>query len=177
MFRASRTGWIVAAALALAIAAPPAPAQPASPVTMHPGLTVNFSVYGGLNSNGELIGDYDFINQITEISGGGYRYDYWFTGPAVNSGSQTVSPEDKKSGTILREFWPSGDMTAKGYISCLGVSDATYADLKAGKETPFTFDGPDSPQTLKKIGEEDLTTLVNEHQTTLHTIKAQGKTG
>jgi outer membrane protein OmpA-like peptidoglycan-associated protein len=146
-------------------------------ITLHPGLTVNFSIYGGYSSTGALLGDYDFINQVTGVTNGGYRYDYWFTGPAANSGSQTVSAEDKKTGTTLREFWPSGNMSAKGYVSYLAISDATFADLKAGKETTLHFDATEDPRTVKKIGEEDLTTLVNERPTVVHTIKIQGAAG
>jgi len=145
-------------------------------ITMRPGLTVNFSIYGAYSSNGTFLGDYDFVNRITEVSDG-YRFDFWFTGGTRDSGSQTVTAEDKKRGTTIREFWPSGDMTAKGYVSYLAISDATFADLKAGKETPLVFDGPENPQSIKKVGEEDLSTLVNERVTKLHTIKAKGAAG
>jgi outer membrane protein OmpA-like peptidoglycan-associated protein len=146
-------------------------------ITLHPRLTVNFSIYGGYSSAGQLLGDYDFINQVTAVSGGGYTYNFWFTGPAPTSGYQIVSPDNKKRGATLREFWPSGNMSTKNYVSYLAISDAAYADLKAGRETPLVFNGPESPVTLIPVGEEDLTTMVNEHQTTLHTIKTRGSAG
>src|SRR5208282_3770790 len=108
----------VVAALAVTGIALDAYAQDAA-ITLHPGFTVNFSIYGGYSSSGQLLGDYDFVNKVTDVSNGGYRYDYWFTGPAANSGSQTVSPEDKKAGVTLRKYWGSGDQTAKGYVSYL----------------------------------------------------------
>jgi flagellar motor protein MotB len=164
-------------AIALAVVPFCAQAQSgSSTITLHPGLTVNFSVYGGIDSTGRVIGDYNFVNQVTSVNGG-YSYNFWFTDAAANSGSQSVSAADRKTGTTLREFWPSGDMSAPGYISCLAVSDKTFADLKVGKSTPFAFDGPDSPVAITKVGEQDLRTLVNEQVVTLHTIKVTGSKG
>ena len=147
------------------------------PLTVHPGLTVDFSIYGGLSSTGQVLGDYEFVNTVTAVSGEGYRYDYQFTGPGRNSGSQTVSAADRKSGLMIREFWPSGDMTANGYVSYLTISDATFADIKAGKETALHLDAGEDMRAIKKIGMEDLTTLVNERPTVIHTIKVKGTAG
>jgi outer membrane protein OmpA-like peptidoglycan-associated protein len=144
---------------------------------LHPGLTVNFSVYGGYSSNGQLLGDYDCVNRVTSNTDGGYSYDYWFTGPSPNSGHQDVSAADKLDGTTIREFYGNGNVSAKGYVALLALSDHSFAALKAGKETPFVFDGPDNPRSIKKIGEEDLTTLVNEKPTVIHTIKVRGGAG
>ncbi len=149
----------------------------AAPLTPHPGLTVNFSIYGGYSSAGQLLGDYDFVNRVTPSANGGYSYDYWFTGPAANSGHQDVSAADKNSGTMIREYYGSGDMTAKGYVSFLTISDATFAAVKAGKETALHFDAAEDPRTIKKIGEEDLTTLVDEKPTVVRTIKVKGSAG
>jgi outer membrane protein OmpA-like peptidoglycan-associated protein len=149
----------------------------ATGLTLHPGVTVNFSIYGGYSSAGQLLGDYDFVNQVTGVSGGGYTYNFWFTGPAPTSGFQVVAPGARQSGTILREFWPNGNMSALNYVSFLAISNASYADLKAGKPTPLIFNGPGSPVSLIPVGEEDLTTMVNEHQVTLHTIKTRGAAG
>jgi hypothetical protein len=118
-------------------------------IVLHPGLTVDFSIYGGYNSAGVLLGDYDFVNQVTEVAAAGYRYDFWLTGPAASSGSQTVSAEDRRHGTLIREFWPSGDLTARGYVSYLTISDATFSDLEAGKETRLEFDGPENPRAAR----------------------------
>lgn len=148
-----------------------------SGITLHPGLTVDFSIYGGYSSNGQLLGDYEFVNRVAKVSDGGYSYEYYFTGPAAHTGSQTVSADDNKRGSTIREYWGSGDETAKGYVSYLRLSDATFADIKAGKDAEFEFDAADNPRAVKKIGEEDLTTLVNERQTTIHTIKVQGAAG
>jgi len=149
----------------------------ASGLSLSPGVTVNFSIYGGYSSVGTRLGDYDFVNRVTAVSGGGYSYQYWFTGPAPNSGTQTVSAEDRRSGTTIREFWPSGDMTTKGHVSYLAVSDATFADLKAGKETKLEFDAAESPRSITPIGTEELTTLFNEKPRAIRTIKVKGAAG
>src|SRR5262249_31241083 len=82
-------------------------------------------------------------------------------------------PADKKAGVMLAEYLGHGDTTKPGYISFLAVSDATYAALKAGKETPFQFDGPTSPKSLKPVGFEDLHTMINDKPATVHTIKVR----
>jgi outer membrane protein OmpA-like peptidoglycan-associated protein len=148
-----------------------------SGLALSPGVTVNFSIYGGYSSSGTQLGDYDFVNRLTAVSGGGYSYSFWLTGPAANSGTQTVSAEDRKSGTTIREYWPSGDMTAKGHVSYLTISDATFADLKAGKETKLEFDDAESPRSIAPVGTEELTTLVSERPTAIHTIKVKGAAG
>jgi outer membrane protein OmpA-like peptidoglycan-associated protein len=164
-----------AIAVALLIAASVASAQTPT-LQLHPGLQVNFSIYDGYTKTGTYLGDYDQIHVVTQVSNGGYSYQYRFTGPAPNTGSQTVSAEDNKHGTMLREYWSSGDESAKGYVSYLRLSDATFADIKAGKETKLEMDDAENPVTIKKIGEEDLATLVNEKPVKLHTIKVRGKT-
>jgi outer membrane protein OmpA-like peptidoglycan-associated protein len=68
-------------------------------------------------------------------------------------------------------------MTSNGHVSFLALSARTYADLKENKETPLVFTGPESPVSVKKVGEEDLTTRINERPTTVHTIKVQGSAG
>jgi outer membrane protein OmpA-like peptidoglycan-associated protein len=146
-------------------------------ITLHPGLTVVFSIYGGHSPTGEFLGDYEFVNRVTDVSGGGYRYSWSMTSPLPASGVQAVAAEDKKNGIIVREFWTSGDMSARGYVSYLALSDASFADLKAGKETAFQFDGRDNPRSVKPVGTEDLTTMINETTTTIHTIKVEGQAG
>jgi outer membrane protein OmpA-like peptidoglycan-associated protein len=163
-----------AIAIAVLTAAPVASAQSPT-LQLHPGLQVNFSIYDGYTKTGTYLGDYDQIHVVTQVSNGGYSYQYRFTGPAPNSGTQTVSAEDNKHGTMLREYWSSGDESAKGYVSYLRLSDATFADVKAGKETKLEMDDAENPVTIKKIGEEDLATLVNEKPVKLHTIKVRGK--
>ena len=165
-----------AAALAVSLLFIAAQAQ-TQQLTLHPGLTVVFSIYDGRSSTGQLLGNYDFVNTVTAVSGEGYRYDFQMTGPAASSGSQSVSATDRKNGVVIREFWPSGDMSVKGYASYLTLSDATFADVKVGKEIALHFDAGDDPRTVKKVGMEDLTTLVNERPAVIHTIKVQGGAG
>src|SRR5580704_5270906 len=101
-----------AIAIALLTAASAASAQSPA-LQLHPGLQVNFSIYDGYTKTGTYLGDYDQIHVVTQVSNGGYSYQYRFTGPAPNTGSQTVSAEDNKHGTMLREYWSSGDESAK----------------------------------------------------------------
>ena len=146
-------------------------------LSIHPGLTVNFSVYNGFDSSGNALGDYTCIIRVTNISGNGYRYEYRFTSPHPYSGSQTISSYDRSAATKVHEFLGDGDQSAPGYFSYLAISNATFADLKAGKETPLIVDGPENPQSIKPIGAEDFSILLDERQTTVHTIKAQGAAG
>jgi outer membrane protein OmpA-like peptidoglycan-associated protein len=68
-----------------------------------------------------------------------------------------------------------GDHVMRGFSDALRVSDAIYRDVKAGKETAFEFDGPESTHTIRKIGEEPLTVLVNDRPEKVRTLKC--KTG
>jgi flagellar motor protein MotB len=164
-------GLLMAAALSILSAA--ADAERVH-LKLHPGLKVVCSVYGGYDKSGKLLGDYDSVSVITQVANGGYTYQ--FNGKPPYSGTQTVYPEDNAHGTMLREYWPAGDDSRKGDVSYLRLSDATYAAIKAGKETKLEMDDAENPVSIRKIGEEDLTTLVNEKPTKLHTIKVQGKT-
>jgi len=142
------------------------------------GVAVTFSIYDGYNQAGVRLGDYDCVHRLDEVANGGYRYTSICNGPAANGGTtQTIYPDDNKTGTMLREYFPAGDISAKGYIGYLRVSDAVYAGVKAGQETRFEMDDAENPHTVRKIGEEDLQTLVNEKPVTIHTIKVQGASG
>src|SRR5262249_13060196 len=143
-----------AALLSVAISVGQAAEQPVK-LTLHPGLAVTFAIYGGSAQDGTPIGDYDWIYKVTSVADGGYRYAYTFMGAQAAyqnfNGSQTVLPADRKSGTMLAEYSGRGDTTKPGYVSFLALSDATYAALKAGKEAPLQYDGPESPKSLKPI--------------------------
>jgi len=148
-----------------------------SALTLHPGLTVDFSVYDAINSSGAFQGDYEFIESVTSVTGAGYQYSFLITISANYVGSHTVFAADRKSGTTLRAFWPPGSFAANGYVSYLTLSDKTFADLKAGKETPLHYDAGEDLRTLTKVGVEDLKTLINEQPAVLHTIKAKSASG
>lgn len=169
-----RFGWLAVLASLLAVTSSVAVGQGLS---LHPGLTVNFTVYDGLNASGQPLGDYDFVNEVTAAGAGGYQYAFRMTGPAAAAGQQAVSAADAKAGIMVREFWPAGDMTAAGYVSYLAVSAATFADLKVGRETPLHFDAGDDPVTLRPVGAEDLSTLIDETPTLVHTLKVKGGAG
>jgi len=146
-------------------------------LTLHPGLTVDYSVYDAINSSGQFQGDYEFINSVTSVSGASYQFSFLLTLASPYGGSQTVLAPDRKNGTTIRAFWPPGDTTAKGYVSYLTLSDATFADVKAGKETVLHYDSGEDQRTLTKVGVEDLKTLINERPAVLHTIKVKGAAG
>jgi len=141
---------------------------------LHQGLRVVCSIYGGYDKSGKLLGDYDSVAVVTQVANGGYTYQFGSTGKT--NGTQTVYPDDNAHGTMLREYWPSGDDSRKGDVTYFRLSDATYAAIKAGKETKLEMDDAENPVSIRKIGEEDLTTLINEKPTRVHTIKVQGKT-
>jgi outer membrane protein OmpA-like peptidoglycan-associated protein len=155
----------------------------AAPLTLHPGLTMTTTVYDGRTSNGDRLGDYETVNTVTQVANGGYTYSFRFIagdkshGLSPNSGTQTVFPEDNKHAALIREFWPSGDLTAKGYLGSFRLSDDVFKGIKSGKDTKLEYDAADSPKSVRKTGEEDLTVLVNERPTKLHTIVVQSPAG
>jgi outer membrane protein OmpA-like peptidoglycan-associated protein len=114
---------------------------------------------------------------------GGYSYSFRFVagdkshGLAPNSGTQTVFADDNKHSNLMREFWPSGDLTAKGYLGAFRLSDDVFRSIKAGKDTQLKYDAENSPRTVRKTGEEDLSILVNERPTKLHTLVVKGPQG
>jgi len=173
-----RTSRFTAAALLIAALTAGNAAAQSAKLTLHPGLVVTFSIYGGIALDGTFLGDYDWTYRVTSTADGAYRYECMFMGspsaPNRFTGSQTVLAPDKKAGAKLAEYSGSGDATKPGYVSFLALSDATYAALKAGKEAPLEFDGPTSPKTLKPIGFEDLRTMINDKPATVRTIKARG---
>ncbi|HUO92246.1 MAG TPA: OmpA family protein [Rhizomicrobium sp.] len=175
MARILRQGILAAAVLASLTAT-----ADANRVTLklHPGLKLVCSIYGGYDKSGKALGDYDSVNLVTQVANGGYTYQFGFSGKSLSTsgGTQTVYPDDNAHGTMLREYWPSGDDSRKGDVSYLKLSDATYAAIKAGKETKLEMDDAENPVSIRKIGEEDLTTLINEKPTKVHTIKVAGKT-
>ena len=86
----------------------------AAPLTLHPGLTMTTSVYGGMDNAGHLLGDYETVNTVTQVGAGGYAYGYSYRfivgdkshGLAPNAGTQSVFVEDDRHATLMRAFWP-----------------------------------------------------------------------
>jgi outer membrane protein OmpA-like peptidoglycan-associated protein len=172
--RSALVGFLVGAAIIVFVTASDA----APPLTLHPGVQVVQSMYDAYDKSGKFLGDYQWVCDITQVSNGGYTYQYRQVGGAAGiRGSQTVSPEDAASGTSVHEYSPNGDNSQKGFVSFLRLSDATYASLAAGQETKLEFDGPQNPVSIRKVGIETLTTLVNDVPTKVATIKARGKAG
>jgi outer membrane protein OmpA-like peptidoglycan-associated protein len=156
----------------------------AAALTLHPGLSMTTSVYDGRSSNGDRLGDYETVDTVTQVTpDGSYSYSYRFIagdkshGLAPNSGTQTVFAEDNKHANLIREFWPSGDQTAKGYLGAFRLSDDVFRGIKSGKDTKLEYDAGDSPHSVRKTGEEDLTILVNERPTRLHTLVVKSPVG
>ena len=154
----------------------PASAGPA--FSLHPGLEVVTSIYDGHDKNGTYLGDYQWVDVITGVSNGGYSFSFrQVNGAAGIVGTTTIYPEDNAKGTMLAEYSSNGDNSVKGHESYIKLSDATYASLARGLETKLDLDGPDDPVSIKKVGMETLTTLLNEKPTPIRTIKARGKNG
>ncbi len=133
-----------------------------------PGLVMVASLYGARNSGGQLVGDYDAATTITDISAQGFGSSWNMTYPA-NSSGHAFAPYAPQSHKISIYAWPQGPPT--GYCVWNRLSDAIYADLKAGKETGFEFDGAFTDVSVKRVGQEDLPVLVNERKVKLHTLK------
>lgn len=138
---------------------------------LSPGLVLQTSVYNGHNTAGALIGDYDTATTVTDVSEQGVSVSWNMTYPANASGHAFIRYE-LQSHKVSIYGWPDGPPA--GYCSWSRLSNAIYDDLKAGKETAFTFDGAFTDTTLKQIAKEDLVVLVNERKVKVHTLK--GKT-
>jgi outer membrane protein OmpA-like peptidoglycan-associated protein len=141
---------------------------------MSPGLVMVASVYAGHNSAGGLIGDYDAATTITDISDLGFGSSWNMTYPA-NASGHAFARYAQQSHKVSIYAWPEGPPS--GYCTWNRLSDAIYADLKAGKETGFEFDGAWTDVSLKKVSEEDLVVLVNERKVKLHTLKGRTPKG
>src|SRR5579872_5401457 len=95
-------GVIIAVAIAMAlgrslaeVAGPPAAqAGNAAGIVPKPGLTVTINVYGGTDSAGNPLGDYQNIYTFTNVAAGGYRFNYQFTDPHRFHGMMGVAAGD-----------------------------------------------------------------------------------
>jgi len=166
-------------ALLLLVGAPITRAEPAwaPAISFRPDLVITWAVYGGRDVSGKMIGDYAVTCTTTEVSARGYRYSCSFTYPASIHGTQSVSANDVRSATRVTAYVKDGDNTAAGQVSFLRLSDAMFTGLRAGKQTPFEFTGPDNPGTFQKTGEDDLTVLLNDREATIHTLRARSPDG
>jgi outer membrane protein OmpA-like peptidoglycan-associated protein len=142
-----------------------------------PGLVIVGAIYGGHDGiTGKLIGDYECIWTVDRLSADGIDFSWSLTNPANMRGQRRVLTDDlRKSHKVSVYTWSGESGPHAGYSVFLRISDAIYADLKAGRKTTFEFDGNENPMTIQKVGEEDLVVLVNERKVRLHTLK--GKSG
>ncbi|HXP92047.1 MAG TPA: OmpA family protein [Candidatus Binatia bacterium] len=152
-------------------------AQSTATIVMRPGLVVIGNIYGGINTAGQNIGDYQSINRFIDISGGGFRYSFRLTSPTPIAGTESVSVNDVKNAANCIMYTGNGDATRAGWTSWLRISDQTFESLRTGAVTPFEWNGPDTPRSLRKIGEDDLPVLINEHRVKLHTLRVQTPDG
>ncbi len=160
--------WLLSASSFGQRTTPSAPEDYTHKLQMSPGLVMVASLYGAHNSGGQLIGDYDAATTINDVSDQGFGTSWNMTYPANSSGHAFVryAPQSHK---VSIYSWPDGPPS--GYCPWDRLSDAIYADLKAGKETGFEFDGAFTDVSLKRTGEEDLIVLVNERKVKLRTLK------
>lgn len=138
------------------------------------GLVMFTSVYNGHDSSGRALGDYDSAGTITEVTPDGFSSSWSMTYPA-NSGGHAFFRFAQQSHKVSIYSWADGPPA--GYCPWDRLSDAIYQDLKAGKTTAFEFDGTVSDSSIHKVGEEDLTVLVNEHKVSIHTLRGQTPKG
>ncbi|MBZ5524605.1 MAG: OmpA family protein [Acidobacteriia bacterium] len=143
-----------------------------------PGLMIVCPVYGGHYPDGTLIGDYDWRVTVNSVSAGGLDFNWSMTYPARASGHRIVRAEDLRQSHKVSVYYPSGENGPRvGYSDILRVSDAIFADLKAGRKTAFEFDGNENPVTAQKTGEEYLSVLVNERPVRVRTLKGKTANG
>jgi outer membrane protein OmpA-like peptidoglycan-associated protein len=143
-----------------------------------PGLVFSCPIYGGHNTTGQLIGDYEHIVTITSVSKEGLSFNWSMTYPANFTGHRLVQANDmQKSRKVSVYYWSGENGPRSGYSDTYRISDAIYADLKAGNKTGFEFDGNENPVSVQKVGEEDLVALVNDRKVKIHTIKGKTANG
>ena len=171
------TTTVLVATLALGMGVPSAQASNPAGIVLRPGLSVTFNIYGGKDTSGKALGDYQVFYTFTDATGGGYRFTYQFTSPGRFRGTMHVSAEDARGSAKARFYYGMGDSTRAGWTSLIRVSDATYSSVKAGRRTPLELDGPDNPRTIQKVGEDDLPVLVNERSVKLHALRTQSPDG
>lgn len=145
---------------------------------LKPELMILWAIYGGHSTNGQLIGDYDWAVTINDAPPGALDFNWSMTYPAKFTGHRVVRAEDlRQSQKVSVYYWDGENGPRPGYSDTVRVSDAIYADLKAGKKTGFEFDGNENPASIQKTGEEDLVVLVNERKVKIHTLKGKTANG
>lgn len=142
--------------------------DPTTQVQFAPGLEVIFHIYEGLDNQWRHVGDYDFTARVEETSGAGYIYEWRMGEPVRGSGSRRTESNDVKHSRKVSLFYPKHEnCTLVDFTNALRISDDLYRDLKAGKKSDFTIDGPETvmilhaeavplPHTIKGEGLETI---------------------
>jgi outer membrane protein OmpA-like peptidoglycan-associated protein len=158
--------------------------DPTSQVKFAPGLEFIFHIYDGLDTRWQPVGDYDFVARLEEASNDGYIYDWHMGAPSFAAGSRRTEGEDVKHARKISLFYPQHEScTLVGYTNALRISDDLYRDLKAGRKSTFTIDGPESvmvlhsetvpvPHSIKGMGSEIVQTKIEGNLVNLRCIKA-----
>lgn len=158
--------------------------DPTGQVKFAPGLEFIFHIYDGLDTRWQPVGDYDFVARLEEASNDGYTYDWHMGAPSFASGSRRTEGEDVKHARKVSLFYPQHEScTLVGYTNALRISDDLYRDLKAGRKSTFTIDGPESvmvlhsetvpvPHSIKGMGTEIVQTKVEGNLVSLRCLKA-----
>ncbi len=141
---------------------------------LSPGLVINKMVFGGVNTSGHLIGDYETVQKIVSVDDGGFTFHWAMSYPASIAGNRMVDAVDMKNAHRYSMIFFNHEKGAKAGYTALLVSQDVFNALKSGSKTPFTDDSPkQKPTTLEKIGEETLPLWINDREVTVKTIKAQ----
>ncbi len=158
--------------------------DPTTQVVLAPGLEVTFHIFDGLDTQWKLVGNYDFVARIEEAGRDGFIYDWQMGEPADASGSRRVEPGDVHQSRKVSLFYPKHETTTLvGYTNAIRISDALFKDLKAGRRSEFSLDGPESvmilhqesvpvPHYIKGDGEETINMRIEGKDEPVRCIKA-----
>ncbi|MBS2010128.1 MAG: OmpA family protein [Cyanobacteria bacterium SZAS TMP-1] len=163
---------------------PPVITDPTSQIVLGPGLEVTLHTYEGLDNQWRHIGDYDFVAKVQETGPAGFIYDWHMSNPANAAGIRRVEGEDVRNSRRVSLFYPRSETcTLVGYTNAIRISDVLYRELKEGKRSEFSIDGPETvmvlhhesvalPHYIQAQGEETINIRVEGVDTPVRTIKA-----
>ncbi|MBV8206661.1 MAG: OmpA family protein [Acidobacteria bacterium] len=145
---------------------------------VEPGMVIAWPVYGGRDTSGRLIGDYEDTVVIRNVDRDGIAFDFSMSYPARIAGHRVLRAQDLSESRRVSLFLSNGENGPHtGYSDLVRVSDAIFRDLRSGKAAGVEFDGGLPGKSIRKAGEEDLTVLLDEQKVKLHCIKAETDNG
>jgi len=163
---------------------PPVITDPTSQIVLGPGLEVTLHTYEGLDNQWRHIGDYDFVAKVQETGPAGFIFDWHMSNPANAAGIRRVEGEDVRNSRRVSLFYPRSETcTLVGFTNAVRISDVLYKDLKDGKRSDFSIDGPETimvlhhesvamPHYIQAQAEETINIRVEGVDTPVRTIKA-----